>query len=127
NLELINCQQVLDHCNIWEQPLAFLLFLTGVMAECDRLPFDLPEAEQELIGGYHTEYSALKFGLFFIGEYTHVVTTSFLLAIVFFGGWHFPGLTLVGGLGGIVLKLVVFFVKMSVFIIFYMLLRCLSP
>jgi NADH-quinone oxidoreductase subunit H len=113
--------------NIWYQPLAFLLFLVSVLAECNRLPFDLPEAEQELIGGYHTEYSALKFGLFFVGEYTHVVTTSFLLVVLFFGGWDFPGVPLVGGLGGIILKLIVFLLKMSSFIVFYMLLRWTLP
>jgi NADH-quinone oxidoreductase subunit H len=113
--------------NVWCQPLAFFLFLTSVLAECNRLPFDLPEAEQELIGGYHTEYSALKFGLFFLGEYTHVVTTSFLLVTLFFGGWHFPGISFVGGLGGIILKLVVFLLKMSSFIVFYMLIRWTLP
>lgn len=129
----LNLEQIIDHqaragfwaWNIWYQPLAFLLFLTSVLAECNRLPFDLPEAEQELIGGYHTEYSALKFGMFFLGEYTHVVTTSFLLVILFFGGWHFPGLTPEGGLGGI--KLLVFLLKMTAFILFYMLLRWTLP
>ncbi len=91
----LNLEQVIDHqahhgWNIWYQPLGFLLFLVSAFAECNRLPFDLPEAEQELVGGYHTEYSALKFGLFFVGEYTHMVTTSFLLATLFLGGWHFP-------------------------------------
>ena len=72
------------------QPLAFLFFVTSIFAECNRLPFDLPEAEQELVGGYHTEYSGMKFALFFLGEYTHMVTTSFLMVILFFGGWQFP-------------------------------------
>jgi NADH-quinone oxidoreductase subunit H len=131
----LNLEQIIDQqarggifaWNIWYQPLAFLLFLTSVLAECNRLPFDLPEAEQELIGGYHTEYSALKFGLFFVGEYTHVVTTSFLLVILFFGGWDFPGITLVSGLAGMVLKLIVFLLKMSSFILFYMLIRWTLP
>ena len=115
------------HWNIWYQPLAFLLFLASVLAECNRLPFDLPEAEQELIGGYHTEYSALKFGMFFLGEYTHVVTTSFLLVILFFGGWDFPGIALIGGMGGTILKLIVFLLKMSSFVVFYMLIRWTLP
>ena len=113
--------------NIWVQPLAFLLFLISVFAECNRLPFDLSEAEQELIGGYHTEYSALKFGLFFLGEYTHMITTSFLLVILFFGGWHFPGVSGLTGLLGTVLGFLAFFVKMSVFIVLYMLIRWTIP
>jgi NADH-quinone oxidoreductase subunit H len=115
--------------NIWFQPLAFLLFFVSVLAECNRLPFDLAEAEQELIGGYHTEYSALKFGLFFIGEYTHVVTTSFLLVIMFFGGWNFPWIAEPGaaGLGALVVKVVVIAVKMGCFIILDMLIRWTIP
>jgi NADH-quinone oxidoreductase subunit H len=115
--------------NIWVQPLAFLLFFASVLAECNRLPFDLAEAEQELIGGYHTEYSALKFGLFFIGEYTHVITTSFLLVIMFFGGWHCPWLAepAAGGLGTRAAKVIVFAIKMGAFILFYMLIRWTIP
>jgi len=131
----LNLEKIIDHqakqgflgWNIWFQPLAFLLFLVSVFAECNRLPFDLPEAEQELIGGYHTEYSALKFGLFFLGEYTHMITTSFLLVVLFFGGWHFPGISLVPGIGGIVLQMLVFLLKMSSFIVFYMLIRWTLP
>lgn len=112
--------------NIWYQPLAFLLFLTSVFAECNRLPFDLPEAEQELVGGYHTEYSAMKFAQFFLGEYAHMVTTSFLLVILFFGGWHFPGLE-GNTLGTVILKLLVFVAKMVFFIWLSMWVRWTIP
>src|SRR5262249_47431209 len=108
NLERIIQQQIDGGWNLLYQPLAFLIFLIGVLAECNRLPFDLPEAEQELVGGYHTEYSALKFGLFFLGEYTHVITTSFLLVILFLGGWHLPFVQVwidSWGIVGIVIKL----------------------
>jgi NADH-quinone oxidoreductase subunit H len=131
----LNLEKIIGHqaekgilgWNVWYQPLAFLLFLVSVFAECNRLPFDLPEAEQELIGGYHTEYSALKFGLFFLGEYTHIITTSFLLVILFWGGWQFPGITAVEGLGGVLLKIAVFLFKMTSFIIFYMVVRWTIP
>jgi NADH-quinone oxidoreductase subunit H len=115
--------------NIWYQPLAFVLFLTSVLAECNRVPFDLAEAEQELVGGYHTEYSALKFGLFFLGEYIHVITTSFLLTILFLGGWQFPWIAEADstGMAAVILKLIVFAVKMFGFIILYMLIRWTIP
>ena len=58
-----------------------------------RLPFDLPEAEQELVGGYHTEYSGIKLMMFLVAEYLHMITAAFLIVILFFGGWHFWGLT----------------------------------
>ncbi len=79
--------------NVWWQPTAALLSLHAALAETNRLPFDLPECEQELVGGFHTEYSGIKFVLFFLAEYTHLVTVSFLTVLLFFGGWHFPGLT----------------------------------
>jgi NADH-quinone oxidoreductase subunit H len=115
--------------NIWYQPLAFLLFFIAVLAECNRLPFDLPEAEQELIGGYHTEYSALKFGLFFLGEYTHMITTSLLVVILFFGGWHFPWIAEpgFGGAAGTLVKLAVMGGKVLVCIFIYMMLRWTLP
>src|SRR5437899_2304991 len=86
NLERIiwrQAEQGILGWNIWYQPLAFLLFMISAFAECNRLPFDLPETEQELVGGYHTEYNAWKLACFFLGEYTHMVTTSFLMVILF--------------------------------------------
>jgi NADH-quinone oxidoreductase subunit H len=79
--------------NIFLQPLGFFVFAIAATAEAARLPFDLPEAEQELIGGYHTEYSGMKLLLFLIAEFLHMVTAAFLLVILFLGGWHFWGLT----------------------------------
>lgn len=111
--------------NIWTQPLAFLLFMVSAFAECNRLPFDLPETEQELVGGYHTEYNGMKLAFFFLGEYTHMVTTSFLMVILFFGGWHFPFIAERNSPWIVVL--IVFSVKMSLFIIFYMLVRWTIP
>lgn len=74
-------------------PVGCLLFFISALAETNRLPFDLPESEQELVGGFHTEYSAMKFGMFFLGEYLHIVTASFLVSVLFFGGWDIPFVT----------------------------------
>ncbi len=112
--------------NIFYHPLACILFVTAVFAECNRLPFDLAETEQELVGGYHTEYSGMKFAFFFLGEYTHMVTTSLLVTLFFFGGWHFWGLNFDGFLG-VVFKLIIFVTKMLAFIAFYMVIRWTIP
>jgi NADH-quinone oxidoreductase subunit H len=111
--------------NVLIQPLAFLLFMTSSFAETNRLPFDLPEAEQELVGGWHTEYSAMKFAMFFLGEYSHVITTSFILVVAFFGGWHLPFIA--GPDAPWFVKGLVFFLKMSFFILFIMLIRWTIP
>lgn len=76
--------------NVFTQPLAFLMFLICIHAEANRAPFDLAEAEQELVGGYHTEYSSMRFALFFLAEYAGMVTTSAVCVAMFFGGWHLP-------------------------------------
>lgn len=127
NLEKIINWQAQNGWLIFYQPLAAILFITAVFAECNRLPFDLSECEQELVAGYHTEYSGMKFALFFLGEYTHMITTSFLVMMVFFGGWSFFWLDSIGGPLGIVLKLIIFGVKMFVFIMVYMLIRWTIP
>jgi NADH-quinone oxidoreductase subunit H len=111
--------------NIFYQPLAFLLFMISAFAECNRLPFDLPETEQELVGGYHTEYNAWKLACFFLGEYTHMMTTSFLMVILFWGGWHFP--LLAEPHYHWLPKLLVFAGKVTVLILFFMLIRWTIP
>jgi NADH-quinone oxidoreductase subunit H len=82
--------------NIFLQPLAFIIFTVSLYAELNRLPFDLPETEQELVGGYITEYSSMKFAFFMLGEYFGMVTGSMLMVTLFFGGWHVPGLQALG-------------------------------
>jgi NADH-quinone oxidoreductase subunit H len=72
------------------QPVGFVIFLVSAIAESKRLPFDLPEAENELLAGYHTEYSGMRFALFFLGEYAHMIALGALVAVFFLGGWHGP-------------------------------------
>jgi len=76
--------------NVFPLSLAFFIFIVAAFAETNRLPFDLPEAEAELIAGYHTEYSAMKFSMFYIAEYSNMVTASALMTTLFFGGWDIP-------------------------------------
>ena len=78
------------HWNIFLQPIGFILFLTAVFAETNRLPFDLPEGESELVAGFHVEYSSMKFALFFMAEYAHMVVASTIIVTLFFGGWQIP-------------------------------------
>jgi len=115
--------------NVWTQPLACLIFFTAALAESNRLPFDLVECEQELVGGFHTEYSAMKFALFFLGEYTHVITISFLTVILFFGGWQFPWIADPAGSLSVawLLKLGVLLTKVLLVILFIMLIRWTIP
>jgi NADH-quinone oxidoreductase subunit H len=76
--------------NIIRAPIGFLLFFVSSFAETNRQPFDLPEAEPELVGGYHTEYSSMKFALFFLAEYANMITASAVITVLFLGGWHLP-------------------------------------
>jgi NADH-quinone oxidoreductase subunit H len=80
---------------LWQFP-GFLIFLTAAFAETNRLPFDLPEAETELVAGYHTEYSGMRFSMFYMAEYANMVTASALAATLYCGGYHVPGLALLG-------------------------------
>ena len=90
SLNTIITQQAWGGWNVVNLTVAFFIFMVAAFAETNRLPFDLPEAESELIAGYHTEYSAMKFSLFFIAEYASMVTASALMATLFFGGWDVP-------------------------------------
>jgi NADH-quinone oxidoreductase subunit H len=116
--------------NIVVQPLGFFVFAVASFAEAARLPFDLPEAEQELIGGYHTEYAGMKLLLFLIAEFLHMVVAAFLITILFLGGWHFWGLT--GSTGDVtwlqaILRIIVLGVKTLLVILFFMLVRWSWP
>ena len=112
------------------QPLGFIVFLVAAFAEAARLPFDLPEAEQELVGGYHTEYSGIKLLLFLVSEFLHMVTAAFLIVIMFLGGWHLWGVT---GSGqevtwlGALLRFAVLSAKIFGVILFFMLVRWSWP
>ena len=110
--------------NVFTQPLGFVVFCVAAFAEAERLPFDLPEAEQELIGGYHTEYSGIKLMMYLVAEFLHMVVAAMLIVVLFLGGWHFWGLT--GSAEQIawpvaVLRVIVLLVKVMGVILFFML------
>ncbi len=91
----LNLSAVIDYQKsgawlILKQPIAFVIFLVAAFAETNRLPFDMPEAESELVGGYHTEYSSMKFALFFLGEYAAMIAVSAMMVVLFLGGWTLP-------------------------------------
>ena len=76
--------------NVWRQPVGFIIFWIAALAECERMPFDLPEAEEEIVAGYQTEYSGMKFALFYLSSYVNLVLSALLVSILFLGGWDFP-------------------------------------
>src|SRR5882762_1836025 len=108
--------------------ISFLVFTIAIFAETNRLPFDLPEAEQELAGGYNTEYSSMKFALYFLGEYAAMITGSAVIVTLFFGGWHFPGIP-DGSHGWIfgLINIAVFFTKVAIIIFVFMWVRWTLP
>lgn len=114
--------------NIFKQPLAFLIFLVAVYAETNRLPFDLSEAEQELVGGYHTEYSSIKFAMFFMAEYANMITAAALTVTLFFGGWDVPLMNEASlGMWGVLLSVVSFILKMAFFLFLFIWVRWTFP
>ncbi len=128
----------LPNWGIFLQPVGFIIFLTAIFAETNRLPFDLPEGETEIVAGYHLEYGGMKFSLFFMAEYLHMVTASGLMAALYFGGWQmFPGMEFIislFSLEGEVLYWVTvgtqvfsFVFKIILFMLFFILVRFTLP
>lgn len=110
------------------QPLSALIFLIALFAETNRTPFDMPEAETELVGGFHTEYSSFKFGLFFVAEYAHMIIGSAVLTVLFLGGWHLPFITLnLGGWLGAVVSVLIFLAKVFAIVFFFIWVRWTLP
>ena len=115
--------------NAFIQPIGFVTFLVSAFAETNRLPFDLPEAEPELVGGYHTEYSSMKFAAFFLAEYANMLVASTLIVTLYLGGWQIPYIETLGLSSGLVLALQVagFFVKVGALLFFFIWVRWSIP
>lgn len=115
--------------NIWAQPLGFIIFMVCAFAECNRVPFDLPECETELVGGYHTEYSSMKLGLYMFSEYINMFVSSALMASLYFGGYNFPFMHDLGLSENwiTIIGVLAFFVKIFAFIFFFMWVRWTLP
>lgn len=113
--EIVELQR--DHWFIWTNPISFIIYLITGFAETNRAPFDLPEAEQELTGGYHTEYGGMKFAIFFLAEYVNILAVSSIAVTLFFGGWLGPGN----------IPLLWFLLKVSLFVFFFMWVRATMP
>ncbi len=135
SMDLEKIMQAQAATGVWygfAQPLGFMVFVVAAFAEAARLPFDLPECEQELIGGYHTEYAGLKLLLFLVAEFLHMILAAFLIVILFLGGWHFWGLTGDPAATNVtlftgVMRLLVLSVKICGVIMFFMLVRWSWP
>jgi NADH-quinone oxidoreductase subunit H len=137
-VDIVNAQQ-----GLWfaiAQPVSFITFLVALFAETNRLPFDMPESETDLVGGYHTEYSSFKFGFFFVGEYANMAVGSAVVAVVFLGGWHpLPFVTWAGlaeswgvawlhtGVPGALIAFGTFFLKAVAVLFFFIWVRWTVP
>jgi len=120
---------IIPRWNFWVHPVSCILFITAAFAETNRLPFDLPEAEQELVAGYHTEYSGVKFSFFYLSEYMNLITSSALITTLFFGGWHLPYIEYVP-MPNIVLQLLqvaAFTAKTALFVVVFIWVRWTLP
>lgn len=106
-----------DHWYVWTNPIGFIIYVITAFAETNRAPFDLPEAEQELTGGYHTEYGGMKFAIFFLGEYINILAVSAIAVTLFLGGWHGPGN----------LPILWFALKVAAFVFLFMWVRATMP
>ncbi|QKZ11824.1 NADH-quinone oxidoreductase subunit NuoH [Spirosoma sp. KUDC1026] len=136
---IVDQQATFFEWNIFTQPLGFIIFLTCAFAECNRTPFDLPECETELVGGYHTEYSSMKLGLYLFSEYTNMFVSSAFISALYFGGFHYPFMNevsnaLTNSLGAVAghnvataIGTVLFFGKIFFFIFFFMWVRWTIP
>lgn len=113
--EIVHAQR--EHWFIWTNPIGFLIYLVTAFAETNRAPFDLPEAEQELTGGYHTEYGGMKFALFFLSEYVNILAVSSIAITLFLGGWLGPG----------DLPVIWFLVKLAFFVFLFIWVRATMP
>jgi NADH-quinone oxidoreductase subunit H len=115
--------------NMLLTPIGFITFVVASFAETNRLPFDLPEAEPELVGGYHTEYSGMKFGTFFLAEYANMITSSALIVTLFLGGWQVPYLQSLGlpGQWTSIVQIMAFVVKVLFVLFFYIWIRWTIP
>jgi NADH-quinone oxidoreductase subunit H len=131
SLREISLQQSGMNWNVFYQPLSFLIFLICAFAETNRTPFDLAECETELIGGYHTEYSSMKMGFYLFAEYANMFISSAILAVLFFGGYNYPGMGWAVENWGVnianILGIVALFVKICGFIFLYMWVRWTIP
>jgi NADH-quinone oxidoreductase subunit H len=131
SLKEISEQQAGMNWNVFYQPISFLIFLICAFAETNRTPFDLAECETELIGGYHTEYSSMRMGFYLFAEYANMFISSTILAVLFFGGYNYPGMSWVAENWGVNLANIIgmgaLFVKLCGFIFFYMWVRWTIP
>jgi NADH-quinone oxidoreductase subunit H len=133
----LNLSQVINYQShglfnwlIFKQPLGFIIFLVAAFAETNRLPFDMPESEQELVGGYNTEYSSMKFALFFMGEYANILASSAMMVTLFLGGWTLPVFGLDKPAGSIAQGLVhigIFLFKMVALVVLFIWVRWMLP